>query len=158
MKTATVALVIRFDESLSASSRGHALDTIICDDQEISVFESAYSQGKPDPMAEVAEHRARIAREDDEFGDYVEQLLSRPFVKPEIQEHGVQWLKSRIRVEQFQRTEAEAAKVIGDYAYRLFIENQQLSDFFLSGPHTRVRVRIFVVGRDASAQRPAKAA
>jgi hypothetical protein len=126
------------------------LAEIVSDDQELEILEQAFSDADRDPLAEIQEHRRRIAREDDEFGDYVEQLLCQPFVKTEIQEHGVEWMKSRIRIEQFQRTESAAAKVIGDYAYKLFSENRGLKDFFLSGPNTRVRVRIFVLKRDAS--------
>jgi hypothetical protein len=144
VKTATVALIIRFD------GESPSLAEIVSDDQEIEILELAFSNPDRDPMAEIQEHRRRIAREDDEFGDYVEQLLSQPFVKPEIQEHGVEWLKSRIRIEQFQKTESAAAKVIGDYAYRLFSENRGLKDFFLSGPNTRVRVRIFVLPQASS--------
>lgn len=141
MKTATVALIVRVD------GESPSLAEIVSDDQEIELLEAAFADTDRDPMSEIQEHRRKIAREDDEFGDYVEQLLSQPFVKLEIQEHGVEWLKSRIRIEKFQKTESAAAKVIGDYAYRLFAENRGLRDFFLSGPNTRVRVRVFVLPR-----------
>jgi hypothetical protein len=144
MKTATVALVIRID------GEAPSLAEIVSDDQEIEILETAFADQNRDALAEIQEHRRRIAREDDEFGDYVEQLLCQPFAKCEIQEHGVEWMKSRIRIEQFQKTETAAARVIGDYAYKLFSENRQLKDFFLSGPNTRVRVRIFVLPTEAS--------
>jgi hypothetical protein len=145
MKTATVALVVRIDGDAPS------LAEIVSDDQEIEILDNAFTDLSRDALAEIREHRQRVAREDDEFGDYVEQLLCQPFVKPEIQTHAVEWLKSRIRIEQFQKTESAAAKVIGDYAYRLYAENRQLKDFFLSGPNTRVRVRIFVLDSKAAA-------
>jgi hypothetical protein len=149
MKNATVALVIRFD------GEKPTLAEIISDDSEIEVLETAFADRGKDPLEEVHLLREKAAREDDAFGDYVEQLLTQPFVKPEIQQHGVEWLKSRIRIEQYQKTEESAAKVIGGYAYKLFSENQQLTDFFLSGPNTRVRVRIFVIGQQETSSRAA---
>jgi hypothetical protein len=145
VKTATVALIVRFE------GEAPSLAEIVSDDQELEILEAAFADEDRDPLAEIQEHRRKICREDDEFGDYVEQLLCQPFVKSEVQEHGVEWLKSRIRIEQFQKTESAAARVIGDYAYKLFSENQGLKDFFLSGPNTRVRVRIFVLPRSSEA-------
>jgi hypothetical protein len=57
----------------------------------------------------------------------------------------VQWLKSRIRIEQFQEDEKEAAKVIAEYAFKIFSEETALRDFFLAGPKAQVRVRVIVV-------------
>jgi hypothetical protein len=81
--------------------------------------------------------------EEGEFGDYVEELLSQPFVGTEIQEHGVQWLKSKIRIERYQRTETDAAKVIAEYAMKVVSEDPDKTDFFLAGPNTMVRIRVF---------------
>ena len=43
-------------------------------------------------------------------------------MRPEVQEHGLQWLRSKIRIEQYQRTETEAAKIIAKYALQILEE------------------------------------
>jgi hypothetical protein len=144
MKTATVALVVHYNQDEPT------LTTILSDEQEIEIFETAVSEGQPDPMTSLCDFRDRRKKEEEEFGDYVEELLSQPFLRRDIQEHGVQWLRSKIRIEQYQRAELEAARVIADYAYQLYQQNRELRDFFLSGPNTRVRIRIFVVSKAAS--------
>ncbi len=140
-RVGTVALVVRFD------NEAPALIETISDDHEIAVFESAMQSGESDPLAVLHETRARQSKEDEEFGNYVEDLLSQPFVRPEIQEHGLQWLKSKIRIEQFQRCERDAAVVIAGYALKIFQEDPGRTDFFLAGPQAKVRVRIFTLGR-----------
>ncbi len=147
----TVALVIRYD-----GPQPQLLDKL-SDDREIAALEAALQSGETDPMHVVYELRERQTREDDEFGDYVEELLSQPFVRPEIQEHGIQWLKSKIRIEEYQRTETQAAQVIAEYAFRLFQENPERKEFLLSGPAATVRVRIHVlcaaeIGSESSSQ------
>jgi hypothetical protein len=140
MKAATIALIVR---SLQGTSP--QLVDVLSDDREISLLESEVGSGEQDPLKRVYEFRSHQAREDDEFADYVEDLLSQPFVKPEIQEHGVQWLRSKMRIEQFQKNEAEAAKVIAQYALKVFSTDPERRDFLLAGPRAQVRVRVFVV-------------
>ena len=41
--------------------------------------------------------------------------------------------------------EVDAAKVIADYAFKIFLESPKMTDFFLSGPSTQVRIRVFVI-------------
>lgn len=149
MKTATVALVVQLD------SDQPSLTEILSDEHEIEVLESAFAQHAEDPMADLCLHRERVKREEEEFGDYVEELLSQPFLRKDVQEHGVQWLKSKLRIEEYQKAELEAARVIADYAYALYEKNRELKDFFLSGPNTRVRVRVFVVARASQAPQAA---
>ncbi len=141
MKTATVALIVQVE------SDQPSLTEILSDEHEIEIVESAVAQHSEDPIADLCLHRERVKREEEEFGDYVEELLSQPFLRKDVQDHGVQWLKSKLRIEEYQRAEQEAARVIADYAYALFERNRELNDFFLSGPNTRVRVRVFVVSR-----------
>jgi hypothetical protein len=143
MKAATIALIVR-----SAQGRKHEILEVLSDDREISLLEVEVVSGEVDPLQRIYEYRTSQEREDDEFADYVEDLLSQPFVKPEIQEHGVQWLKSKIRIEQHQRSELEAAKIIADYALKVFSGNPAQRDFLLAGPRANVRIRIFVL--DAS--------
>lgn len=137
MKVATVALVVDYCQSIPS------LIEIISDDHEIQLLESAYHHGESNPLELIYAHRKKQSEEDDDFGNYVEELLSQPFVRPEIQDHGVQWLKSKMRIEQYQRSEAEAAKVIAAYALKIIEEDRAKTDFFLAGPTTMVRVRVF---------------
>lgn len=139
MKTATVALVVKFE-----NQDPQLLETL-SDDREITVFESAVESGEQDPLTRLVEHRQAQAREDEEFGNYVEELLSQPFLKPEVQEHAVQWLKSKNRIEQFQKSEADAAKIIADYAYKIFRDAPSKTDFMLVGMTAQVRIRVFVL-------------
>ncbi len=139
MKDGTVALVIKYEQGVA-----HLVESL-SDDREIGLLELSLADHVEDPLRIVYDQREKEAKEDSEFGDYVEELLSQPFVRPEIQEHGVQWLKSKIRIEQYQKTEAEAAKVIADYAYRIFMGNPVKTDFYIAAPNAKVRVRIFVL-------------
>jgi hypothetical protein len=140
MKAATIALVVR-------SLRGEApqLVDVLADDREITLLETEVVSGETDPLQKVYEYRTTQSKEDDEFADYVEDLLSQPFVKPDIQQHGVQWLKSKMRIEEFQKSEAEAAKVIAQYALQVFTHDPKRTDFLLAGPRAQVRVRVFVI-------------
>jgi hypothetical protein len=142
MKAATIALIVRKE------SDSPKLVETLSDDREITLLESALGGGSEDPLQTVYEARQKQIKEENEFGDYIEDLLSQPFVKPEIQEHAVQWFKSKIRIEQYQKTEVEAAAVIADYAYQIFKDDPTRTDFFLSGPTTMVRVRVFVLAKD----------
>jgi hypothetical protein len=103
----------------------------------------------------VYENRERQKREDEEFGDYVEELLSQPFIRSEIQEHGVQWLKSKIRIEQFQRCEQEPTAVIAQYALKVIRDNPEATDFLLAGPISKVRVRVFEMKTEKKSQHAA---
>lgn len=139
MKAATVALII---QSLEGS---RSLVEVLSDDREISVFEVAISKGEDDPLSNVREHRERQQAEDGQFADYVEELLSHPFQKPEIREHGIQWLKSKMRIEEYQENETEAARIIARYAMDVYSQDPEKTDFFLAGPTAQVRIRVFVL-------------
>ncbi len=139
MKSATLALVISYDQG------SPVLIETLSDDREIHLIEGELQKGDSDPLDRLRAHREQVSKEEEEFGDYVEELLSQPFVRPEIQEHGIQWLKSKIRIEEYQRSEVEAARVIADYAYRVFQEDPRRTDFYLAGPTNKVRIRVFVL-------------
>lgn len=144
MKSGTVALVVR-----CVGDHPQLLE-IFSDDREIAVIEKALLEGGVDPLQEVFDQRAREAEEDDELGNYIEELLSQPFLKPQIQEHAVRWLKSKIRIEKYQQSELEAARVIASYALQLFQADPKQTDFFLLGTTAKVRVRIFCLKSDSS--------
>jgi hypothetical protein len=147
MKSATIALVVR-----SLQGEAPEIVEVLSDDREISMLESSWGSGGEacnQMLERIHDLRSTQEREDEEFADYVEDLLSQPFVKPEIQEHGVQWLKSKMRIEEFQRNEREAASIIAEYALKVYSTNPQRKDFLLAGPRAQVRVRIFELGREA---------
>lgn len=137
---ATIALAVHLPRE-----GGPRLIDVFSDNREILLLESAVLVGEVDPLQIVYEHRDKQAREDEEFSNYVENLLSKPFLKSEIQEHGVQWLKSKIRIEKYQRDEREAARIIADYAFEVFRAEMEKTDFLLAGPRAEVRIRIFIL-------------
>lgn len=139
MRAPTIALAVEMKNGTPV-----LLETI-SDSHEISLLEQSVQLGEKDPLEQIRAHREKQRREDNDFSDYVEDLLSKPFLKAEIQKYGVQWLKSRIRIEQFQKDEGEAAKVIAEYAFKIFSEETALRDFFLAGPKAQVRVRVIVL-------------
>jgi hypothetical protein len=139
-KTGTVALIVRRPSHPEDSCE---LVETISDEREIRLLEEAILEGHEDPLRVVYEARTLQEKEDEEFGDYVEDLLCRGVVRPEIQMHGVAWLKSKIRIEQFQRHEKEAARVISQYAFQHYLSKPDLTDFLIAGPQAQVRVRIF---------------
>lgn len=138
----TVALIIR---NSGPGDESPELLEALSDDQEIDLLEEALQRGEKAPLEVIHERRVRIAEEDERFGDYVEELLSRPFIRPEIQRHGLQWLRSKLKIEQFQQSEDEATQVIAEYAYEVYKEDPSRTEFVLAGPKAQVRIRIFAV-------------
>jgi hypothetical protein len=110
--------------------------------EEILELELALINKEPEPLKRVHEFRERQKAEDEEFADFVEGILSQPFLKPEVQEHAVQWFKSRGKIETYQKAEDEASSVIAKYAFQLFAEDPRKTDFMLAGPRARVRIRV----------------
>lgn len=141
-KMGVVAVVLA--EQDSDPSTDHWVDTF-SDEREIRVLEQAIADGEVDPLQKVYALRESVEREDEEFGDYVEDLLSKQFVRPEIQAHGVAWLKSKAKIEQFRDQERDAAEVIANYALAKYKKDPELNDFILAGPGVQVRVKIFKV-------------
>jgi hypothetical protein len=139
MKAATLAIAVRLDEG-----KPILLDTF-SDGHEIHLLETSLSKGVDDPLKPIYDRRVEQTLEDEKFSDYVEDLLSHPFVKPEIQEHGVQWLRSKIRIDQYQGEESQAAKVIAQFAFQMFCEDPTRTELMLEGPASQVKVKIVVV-------------
>ena len=134
----TVALVVRFQKDGTP-----LLIEALSDDQEISVYESGMVEGDCNPLAMVYGFRERQRIEDEAFGDYVESLLSKPFLNREIQTQAMNWLKSKVKVEDYHKSEVEATRVIAGFAYRLLQENPDRREFVLSSTHAQVKIRIF---------------
>ena len=110
--------------------------------EEILEMELAIHNRDPEPLRRLQEYRTRHSSEEEEFADFVEGLLSQPFVKPDVQDHAIQWFKSRAKIEAFQKAEDEASRVIAHYAFQVFVQDQEKTDFLLAGPKARVRIRI----------------
>ena len=147
MKNGTVALVVAVEDSAPK------LIEMLSDDKEIALFEKGIKSGEADPLLAVYDLRAQQEKEDDEFGDYVESLLTQPFTRLDIQDHGVRWFRSKIKIEEFQKTESQAREVIANFAYQLYLEDQARTDFVLAGPTAQVRVRVFTLSPE-KAQAP----
>ncbi|HTL11554.1 MAG TPA: hypothetical protein VL588_03655 [Bdellovibrionota bacterium] len=140
----TVALVVRFDGSTPV------LLDVFSDDIEIHVLEKAVQDGSQDPIQAVYESRVNQEREEEEFGDYVETLITHPGVRPEIREHGVQWLRSKVKIDEYKKHESDASHVIADYAFKVFEKDPTKAEFLLAGPTAEVRIRVFVVAAEGS--------
>jgi hypothetical protein len=139
MKSSTVALVIAF-----GSGSPHLID-IFHDAYEIGFLEMAMHAGEQDPLRQIYEQRERQLQQENEFGDYVEELLCKPFLNREIQDHGIQWLKSKWKVDQFQKAEQEAVQTIAHYAYQIYEQDRTKIDFFLASQNSQVRIRVFIL-------------
>jgi hypothetical protein len=139
MKTAeqpTIALVV------TRNGGEPVLAETLTSAEEILELELAMINQEPEPLKRVHEYRLRQLSEDEEFADFVEGMLSQPFLRPEVQEHAVQWFKSRSKIEMYQKAEDEASRVIALYAFQVFAGDPRKTDFLLSGPKARVRIRI----------------
>jgi hypothetical protein len=138
-KVGTVALAVASDE------KGPVLVDYFSDEREIATLDLALKNQDPEPLETVYSFRERQIHEDDEFGDYVEDLLSRPFLKDEVRDHGLQWLHSKIKIERFQKNEREASRTIADFAFRLYSEDPSKEDFLLASHSAAVRILILKV-------------
>lgn len=149
-KPGTIALAVRFENG------SPSLVEYFSDQREVDLFEFSVEKGEKDPLKRIYDHRIEQTVQDEKFSDYVEELLSQPFVKAEIVEHGVKWFQSRRRIEQFQREETHAAKVIADYAFKIFCQAPERRDFILAASSSseskaQVRIRVFVLEAPSSA-------
>lgn len=135
----TIALVVSLREGQPV------LEETLTSVEEMLELELALLSEDPDPVERVRYLRSKHRTEEEEFADFVENLLSQPFVKPDVQEHAVQWFKSRAKIESYQRAEDEAARVIAEYAFQVYSGDPEKTDFLLSGPKAKVRVRVIQV-------------
>jgi hypothetical protein len=133
----TVALIIRSEKGATS------LIDVLFEDHEIESIDNALRFGTRNPLAAIYQKRAEQVRKDEEFGDYVESLLTRSFPNSEVRNHCVQWLQSKLKIEEFLRTEREAAETIAEYAFRVFKLNPNTKDFMLKSTTSCVRIRIF---------------
>ena len=139
----TIALIV------TRISGETVLAETLTDAGEIQEIETAMHDRDPHPLRRVHEFRAKQMSEEEEFADFVEGLLSQPFVKPDVQEHAVQWFKSRTKIEAYQKAEDDASRVISQYAFQVFSSDPKRTDFMLAGPRAKVRIKVIQV--DAAA-------
>ena len=50
-----------------------------------------------------------------------------------------------MRIEEYQKSEAEATRIIAQYAHKLYEDDKARNDYILSGPSAKVRIRVFIV-------------
>ena len=143
----TVALLVTY------KGQEPCLVETLSDGQEIELIEVALQRGVSNPVPMLKELREQREYEDEKFADYVEGILSQPFLKPEVREQAMEWFKSRMKIEFYQKNEFEATQVIAQYALGLFKENPKRTDFILAGPKAQVDVRIYLI--DAQENEPA---
>lgn len=117
----------------------------LSDSREIEFMKKAVEKHTPDLVRALDAFRIVREREEELFGDHVESLLCKPFLKPKIRQNCLDWLKSRARIEDLGRREREATRVIGEYAYRVLIQSPELQDFALQSERAEVRVEVLKV-------------
>ena len=139
MKTNIIALVV------SETEEKIVLKETLHDESEIEILKNSIKKGSSAPLEAVYQFRAEKDEKENEFADHVEGLLCNPFLKSEVQEHAIQWFRSRIKIENFQKIEREAASVIAKYACEIFNSNRFRDDFLLSTKKTSVRIRVFML-------------
>jgi hypothetical protein len=132
----TIALIV------SRNQGEPVLTDTLTSSEEILELELAMMSRDPEPLRRVQEFRSKQSNEEEEFADFVEGLLSQSFVKPDVQEHAVQWFKSRAKIESYQKAEDDASRVIALYAFQVFMKDQGRTDFMLAGPRARVRIKV----------------
>lgn len=135
-RVGTVALVVR------PTDGSHVLLDAISDEEEIARLQSALEKGETEPLRAVYEYRQDRVKEEERFGDYVEELLSQPAASLQIQKQGADWFRSRARIDEYRRVEIEATRVIARYAYEVFLEDPRRREFVLAAEKGQVRIRI----------------
>jgi hypothetical protein len=139
MATNTIALLISY------SSGSPVLETTLFDEWEIQLLEAALVAQEPEPMKHVHNYRTQEQQKELELADFVEELVSKPFLSSQIQHYGMQWFKSKIKIDEYNKLEQDAIQVIAKYAFQLFLKDSHKTDYFLLSPNSRVRVRVFIL-------------
>jgi arginine deiminase len=140
MKTTQIALIVLLDPA------GPMLVDTLTDGDEIEFYDLSL-QEETNPLAKIYRHRHWVEQQDEELADYLEQVLCKPFPEILFQRQATRWFRMKMRIEQFQRKEKEAAQVIADYAYRVFLDEPDRSEFYIESDHHRVRVRVFTIAK-----------
>lgn len=136
-KVGTVALVIH-----KKGEAAHLVEAL-SDHEEIAMLGVRMQQGDENPLRSIYDLRSQQVQEDNEFADYIEEILSRPFVKRELRDQGVRWFRSKMKIEDYQKCERDATRVIAGYAYKVYQQNPQRKDFLLASENAKVRILVF---------------
>jgi hypothetical protein len=139
MKTSTIALIVTFKNKAPCW-----VDTLL-EESEIEYLAAVVQANESEPLRRVYEFRAQQKAKEEEMGDFVEELLSKPFLNPKVQNHGINWLKSKIKIENYQKIEQQAAEIVADYAFKIYQQDLGKTDFFLVSATSQVRVRVFTI-------------
>lgn len=120
----------------------------VSDEQEIEAIEAERALGgNDDALARVLELRTARQRDEEEFGDYVEDVLVRPGLQDEIRDHALRWFRAKLRIERYAKTEVDAMRVIAGFALQIWGADPSRDDLVLAGPSAQVRVTIRKVVR-----------
>jgi hypothetical protein len=139
MKTNHIALVV------SGEVGSWVLIDTLSDEQEIEYFEQLMHVRDPDPLRRIYQLRTVQQGKEDEMADFIENLVSQPFVSEKVKTQGIRWFKSKIKIENFHQLEMEAAQVISEFAFKMFQKEPEKTDYFLVAPQSRIRVRVFLM-------------
>jgi hypothetical protein len=139
MRTHTIAIILAYDQGRTVH-----IETL-SDKDEIESLAEALDFGTQDPLNLIYEQRKVQEQLEVDFEDYVEALLTRPFLNLAIQSQGVQWFKSRIKIQEFKKSEEAAADVIAEHALKIYHKDPSQTDFFLMAKNSQVRVRVFLL-------------
>ena len=91
-KVGTVALVVQI------SQESKNLVEALTDHEEIALFGVRVKSGDHNPLHTIRSLREQHQKDDEEFGDYIEDILCQPFVRSELKEQGVRWFKSKAKI------------------------------------------------------------
>jgi hypothetical protein len=117
----------------------------VSEDPEVSFVEQVLAKNHPNPIEALRQRRRLQEQEDEAFADYIENRVSAPSCTFEIREHAGKWFRSRIHLEQYKKSEAEAREVIVNYAFRVFLSDTSQRDFILASAQAQIRILIYVV-------------
>lgn len=135
----TVALIVCSKQGATS------LVDVLFEEHEIESVDQALQFGTQNPLSTIYQKRVEQSKKDEEFGDYVESLLTRSFPNSEIRNHCIQWLISKLKIEEFLKTERKAAETIAQYALKVFQSNPGSKDFMLKSVTSCVRIRVFEI-------------
>lgn len=143
MKPYTVALVLAgATETDDAASK---LLEVLHDPYEIDYMETALKTADSQALQQIYSQREKRREKENEFGNHLEELLSQPHVNPELRRQGLQWFRSKIKTDSDEKKEKDAVQVISEHALQMYQSDPTKLDYFLMGPNSQVRIRIFTV-------------
>lgn len=136
MRTGTVAIILAVENGEEVW-----MDTV-SDETEIQLLEQAIHKGVQEPLQILLHHRTNTLQKDENFGDFVENLLVKQRVSEDMKKHGVAWFESWHRIREYKKQEKEAAQTIAEFGLKIYQRDPSLKDFQIEAPGSKVRIRI----------------